>query len=72
MKITAQDLRRLGVVDEVIPEPENPENLTTRLRLVDAALTKHLEAALRLKDPARHRQEKFAAMGRAWIREGHP
>ena len=42
------------------------------LRLVDAALTKHLEAALRLKDPARHRQEKFAAMGRAWIREGHP
>ena len=64
--------RMLGVVDEVIPEPENPENLTTRLRLVDAALTKHLDAALRLKDPARHRQEKFAAMGRAWVQGGNP
>ena len=72
MKITARDLRKLGVVDEVIPEPENPENLTTRLRLVDAAITKHLDAALRLKDPARHRQEKFAAMGRAWIQGGNP
>lgn len=72
MKITARDLKKLGVVDEVIPEPENPENLTTRLRLVDAAITKHLDAALRLKDPARHRQEKFAAMGRAWIQGGNP
>ena len=70
MKITAQDLRKLGVVDEVIPEPEDPQALDTRLRLVDAALTKHLDAVLRLKDPACHRREKFAAMGRPWVRGG--
>ena len=70
MKITAADLKEMGVIDEIIPEPEQEENLTIRLRLVDAALTKHLDAAARLKDPARHRQEKFAAMGEAWIRGG--
>ena len=70
MKLTAADLLELGVIDEIIPEPEDPEELPERLRRVDAAIQKHLDAARRLKDPARHRREKFAAMGRAWIRGG--
>ena len=70
MKLTAQDLLELGVIDEIVPEPEELESLGTRLRIMDAALTKHLDAVVRLKDPARHRQEKFAAMGEAWIRGG--
>ena len=68
MKLTAADLRDLGVIDDIIPEPE--PQLAPALRRMDEALTKHLDAVLRLKDPARHRQEKFAAMGRLWIREG--
>ena len=71
MKLTAQDLLELGVIDEIIPEPENADSLGARLRIMDGVLTKQLDAVKRLKDPARHRQEKFAAMGGAWIRGGN-
>ncbi len=71
MKLTAQDLLELGVIDEIVPEPENADGLGARLRIMDGALMKQLDAVKRLKDPARHRQEKFAAMGGAWIRGGN-
>ncbi|MDB5592327.1 acetyl-CoA carboxylase carboxyltransferase subunit alpha [Enterovirga sp.] len=69
MKITAQDLLRFGVIDEIVPEPpggahRDPEALLARAG--DA-----IEAGLRglgglgPEEIRRHRAEKFEAIGRS-------
>ena len=65
MKLTAADLLRLGVADQVIPEPEggaqnDPKAVFTA---VDKALTRHLNQLSKEKDLAAQRYQKFRAMG---------
>lgn len=67
LKITAGDLLRLGVVDEIIPEPEggahqDPEAAGEALR---AALIRHVTELRKVKPErlVRRRAEKFGAMG---------
>jgi acetyl-CoA carboxylase carboxyl transferase subunit alpha len=69
MKITAQDLRKFGVIDRIVAEPVGgahraPENA---IAAVGSALAEEL-AELRPMAPAdlkRRRQEKFLAIGRS-------
>lgn len=65
MKLTADDLYRLGVVDQVIPEPEGGAHVDPRpvYADVDKAITRHLNQLAREKDLAAHRYQKFRAMG---------
>lgn len=66
MKLTASDLKKLGVVDEIIPEPPggahmNPDAVYAA---VDRAISRHLEAARKAGQFAQRRYRKFRAMGR--------
>jgi len=68
LRLTAQDARGFGVVDEIIPEPlggahANHEQTATA---VQEALNKHLEELRRLKPDKliRRRREKFLRMGK--------
>ena len=69
MKITAQDLKALGVIDTIVPEP--PGGAQRDPELAIASLGDALEAALgdlALLSPAalvRQRREKFLAIGRS-------
>lgn len=71
MKVSAPDLLRLGVVDEIVEEPEggahlDPPRATSTL---GAALSRRLEQLLALK-PAewrKSRERKFAAIGAAFL-----
>ena len=67
MKLTAQDLRRGGIVQGVLREPQEGAhtNWDTMFRTLDAALSKELAALDKLKGPAlaRQRYEMFRAMG---------
>ena len=65
MKLTADDLLHLGLVDQVIPEPEGGAHVDPRpvYAAVDKAITRHLSQLSREKDLAAHRYQKFRAMG---------
>jgi acetyl-CoA carboxylase carboxyl transferase subunit alpha len=67
LKITAADLKHLGLIDEILPEPiggahADPLKATEILR---AAVAKHLEEVSRLTSQQRQelRYQKFRAMG---------
>ncbi len=67
LKITATDLKNLGLIDEILPEPiggahADPLKATEILR---AAIAKHLEEVSRLTSQQRQdlRYQKFRAMG---------
>lgn len=69
MKITAQDLVRLGVIDAIVPEPSGGahRNAAAAIAAVDGALATAL-GELRDLDRStvmRLRQEKFSAIGRS-------
>ena len=68
MKLTAQDLRRGGIVQGVLREPEGGAHTDweATFRTMDAALRKELAALDKLKGPAlaQQRYEMFRAMGR--------
>ncbi len=71
MKLTAQDLQRLGIIDEVIAEPlggahRGADEVVQR---VGDAIERHL-LALRRAEPGKlrmSRRQKFLAMGRAGL-----
>ena len=67
MKITAQDLRWLGVVDEVIPEPEGGAHSDPQevFEAVDRSLSAALARVVKEGSFAARRQEKFRRMGSA-------
>ncbi len=69
MKLTACDLKRLCVVDEVIPEPPGGahEDPAAVFAAVDSAVRRHLAWAGKLASPAQHRYEKFRAMGESFF-----
>jgi acetyl-CoA carboxylase carboxyl transferase subunit alpha len=68
MKITAQDLKALGIIDVIIPEPVGGAHRDTAMifrRTADAAAKALGEfAALGAEAIRRQRQEKFLAIGR--------
>ena len=67
MKLTAQDLRRGGIVQGVLREPEGGAHTDWQavFRTVDAALTHELAALDKLRGPAlaRQRYDMFRVMG---------
>ncbi len=67
LHITANDLRELGIVDEVIPEPEGGAHLDheATARLLDPVLVRSLDSLCSLGTPEllRRRYQKFRRMG---------
>jgi acetyl-CoA carboxylase carboxyl transferase subunit alpha len=68
MRITAGDLKELGVVDEVVPEPVGGAHADPKraAELLDPVLSLQLEALVRM-DPEQRREaryEKFRKLGR--------
>jgi acetyl-CoA carboxylase carboxyl transferase subunit alpha len=71
LKLSAPDLLRFGIIDEIVAEPAGGAHNSPAeaAHLLGAAVARHLRALGRL-GPAqlrRAREEKFAAMGRAWL-----
>ena len=69
MKITAQDLKSLGVIDRIISEPvggahRHPEDM---IKTVGAAIVKELESFENVssEDLISRRREKFLKIGRS-------
>jgi acetyl-CoA carboxylase carboxyl transferase subunit alpha len=73
LRITASDLVALGVVDEVIPEPQGGAHLdpATTAEAVRAALVRHVDElrALAVDERRERRWSKFESMG-AWREVG--
>jgi acetyl-CoA carboxylase carboxyl transferase subunit alpha len=74
LKLSAPDLRALGIADEVVGEPPGGAHLDPprAARELGRALERHLARLARLS-PARLRRErerKFAAMGAVFLRRG--
>lgn len=73
MKLTAPDLKELGVIDEIIPEPAGGAHLAPEIlfREVDRALSAQLAQLERLKGSAltAARYQKFRRMGAAAPKE---
>ena len=67
MRITAQDLKRLGVIDEIVAEPVGGAHRSpsTAIDALGAAIGKSLDSLSRLtRDQVKHeRRQKFLAMG---------
>jgi acetyl-CoA carboxylase carboxyl transferase subunit alpha len=67
LKLTADDLMRLGVVDEVVPEPEGGAHRSHEVAAqnLSAALLRNLErvAALTTEELLKKRYEKFRRLG---------
>ncbi len=67
LRLTAQDLHALGLVDEIVEEPLGGAHRApqTTIRRVGDALARHLEELERIDGPelARRRREKFLQMG---------
>jgi acetyl-CoA carboxylase carboxyl transferase subunit alpha len=63
LQITSRDLLAMGVVEEVIPEPEGGAHVdyTATARSLDAALWRHLEPLLTMprEELLQHRYERF-------------
>ena len=69
MKITAQDLKRLGVIDQIIKEPIGGAHRTPdmAMKTVGAAILKNIEALeiLSPEELIKARREKFLRIGRS-------
>jgi acetyl-CoA carboxylase carboxyl transferase subunit alpha len=68
LRITAQDLVELGVVDEIVPEPLGGAHASHEeaARMLREALVRHLDELRRYKPEklVRRRREKFLKMGK--------
>jgi acetyl-CoA carboxylase carboxyl transferase subunit alpha len=74
LKLSAQDLMRLKVIDEIVLEPRGgaDHDPSSAIKLLGAAISRHL-SRLRRMEPAdlrRDRERKFAAMGNAFLMSG--
>ncbi len=74
MKLTADDLLELGVIDGIIPEPAGGahENPAALFQVVDTAISHELAALSKLSRNAlaEARYKKFRAMGALAVRRG--
>lgn len=66
MKLTAADLKELGVIDEMILEPDGGAHLAQAIvfQQVDEALNRHLTQLLKEKNLVAKRYQKFRELGR--------
>src|SRR5579862_9576976 len=73
LHITAPNLMELGIVDEVVPEPEGGAHLDheATARFLDPVLTRSLDEldALPIPELLHRRYEKFRTMGQRFVRE---
>ncbi len=71
LKLSAPDLMRLKVIDEIVPEPPGGahQDPAAAIKLVGAAISRHLSILCRMKsaDLRRDRERKFAAIGNAFL-----
>lgn len=71
MKITAKDLKRLGVIDQIVKEPIGGAHRVpeTAMKTVGAAILKNIEAlnALSAAELVKARREKFLRIGRSLV-----
>jgi acetyl-CoA carboxylase carboxyl transferase subunit alpha len=74
LKLTAEDLLRLGVIDEIVPEPPGGAHKepADAIAALGAAIERHLKRLTDMSPAAviEHRARKFAAMGNAYIARG--
>ena len=74
LRITAPDLLRLGIIDEIVPEPVGGAHTdhAAAASLTDAALARVLDEVRGLDDVSRQelRYRKFRAMGNVGLNEG--
>jgi acetyl-CoA carboxylase carboxyl transferase subunit alpha len=74
LKVTAGDLMRFRVIDEIVAEPPGGahHDPAAAIKLVGSAISRHL-SRLSLMKPAelrRDRERKFAAMGKEFLKSG--
>ena len=69
MRLTARDLLELGVIDRVLPEPEEGAQADPQAvyRTVDEALSQALRAADRIAATTDHRWRRYLEMGRRLV-----
>jgi len=71
MKITAKDLKRLGVIDQIVKEPVGGAHRTPdmAMKTVGAAILKNIEALCELSptELIKTRREKFLRIGRSLV-----
>jgi acetyl-CoA carboxylase carboxyl transferase subunit alpha len=71
MKITAKDLKRLGVIDQIVKEPIGGAHRVpeTAMKTVGAAILKNIEALDELSSTelVKARREKFLRIGRSLV-----
>lgn len=74
MKLTADDLLELGIIDGIIPEPAGGahENANALFQVLDTQLTRELEALSKMSPTAlaNDRYRKFRAMGSTAVKRG--
>ena len=74
MKLTADDLLELGIIDGIIPEPAGGahENANALFQVLDTQLTRELEALSKMSPTAlaNDRYRKFRAMGATAVKRG--
>ena len=73
LKLSADDLLRLKIIDEIVPEPPGGAHREPAIAIatVGAALTRHLTRLARLgpKELRRQRERKLSAMGTTFVSE---
>lgn len=71
LKLSAPDLMRLKVIDEIVPEPPGGAHRdpSTAIKLVGAAISRNLSQLSRMRpaDLRRGRERKFAVMGNGFL-----
>jgi acetyl-CoA carboxylase carboxyl transferase subunit alpha len=71
LKLSAQDLMRLGIIDEIVPEPPGGAHRdpASAIKSLGAAISDHLARLSRMKPVQlrRQRERKFAAIGNAFL-----
>ncbi len=69
MKLTAGDLKTLGVIDDIIPEPTGGAHTEPKefLSTLNEYVKRSLRSASRHPNPAAHRYKKFRVMGEDFI-----
>jgi acetyl-CoA carboxylase carboxyl transferase subunit alpha len=74
LKLSAPDLLRLKVIDEIVPEPPGGahHNPSMAIKLLGGAISRHLAQLSRMKpvDLRRDREHKFGAVGNSFLTSG--
>jgi acetyl-CoA carboxylase carboxyl transferase subunit alpha len=74
LKLSAPDLLRLKVIDEIVPEPPGGahHNPSIAIKLLGGVISRHLSQLCRMKpaERRRDRERKFAAIGNSFLIAG--